>query len=107
MDFERSIEVRQGALPSEFHLQQSYPNPFNASVVIQFSLPGSRDIALEIFADNGQKINTLHQGVLPAGEHRFVWDGRNAKGVEVASGVYLYRLITEGGTLTKRMALIR
>jgi flagellar hook assembly protein FlgD len=50
------------------------------------------ELVLEVYNVLGQRVRTLHRGVLPAGRHRFVWDGRDEKGRAAASGVYLYRL---------------
>ena len=62
---------------------------------------------LAVYALNGQPVRTLVQGVAAPGWHEVRWDGRDAAGRAVASGVYLYRLATVGGVRTGKMTLVR
>ncbi len=91
-----------GSLPSAFALLQNYPNPFNPKTEIRFVLPGTATAVLEVFNIQGQKVTTLVDKVLQAGEHRVTWNAAN-----VASGVYLYRLTAGKFTKTKRMVLLK
>jgi hypothetical protein len=94
-------------LPAEFSLSQNYPNPFNPQTTIEFGLPIRADVELEIFNILGQKIRTLVQGSLPAGEHNVVWDGKLTSGRPTASGIYFYRLRTDKLSLVRKMALVK
>ncbi len=89
-------------LPEAFRLAQNYPNPFNPSTIINFSLGARSGVKLEIFNILGQKLVTLIDKELPAGEHNVIWDGHAA-----ASGVYFYRLKTEAGSQTRKMVLLK
>lgn len=82
------------------------PNPFNPSTRIRFELAAMADIRLCVYDAAGRFIRTLATGSQPAGVHEIVWDGRDAKGRNVASGVYLYRLTTMGGASTARRMLL-
>jgi len=104
-----SVEEEQESLPGDFSLRQSYPNPFNASVVIEYRVPGGHfgDVELNVFSAAGEKVRSLARGEHRGGEHRVRWDGRDGRGREVASGVYFYRLEAGTHTQVRRMALIK
>ena len=92
-----------------FRLDQNCPNPFNAETTIRYTLSASGMIDLVVYDVSGHAVRTLVRGQLPAGVHRAVWDGRDDKGIEVSSGVYLYRLRIDrgGGLRTRKTVLIR
>ena len=94
-------------LPDQFELAQNYPNPFNPTTTISFSLPTASAVSLEIFNTLGQRVTVLHDGDLTAGEHKIVWDGTDARGSDVASGVYFYRLSAAGTHLSRKMMLLK
>ncbi len=95
-----SAETQESPLSIELH--QNYPNPFNPSTVIGFELPESGYISLDIYSINGQKVSELANGNFAAGSHSIVFDGS-----DLASGIYLYRLVTEFGVITKQMVLVK
>jgi flagellar hook assembly protein FlgD len=70
-------------------------------------LPEAGHVALAIYDVNGRPVRTLVNGALDAGSHEVVWDGRDSAGRNVASGVYVYRLVANDGTITRRMVLLR
>ena len=94
-------------LPTAFNLEQNHPNPFNPTTTIRFDLPRSGQVRLEVFNIVGQKVRTLADGFLSAGNHAVVWDGRSEDGHTLASGVYLYRLVGDGFTRTRQMILVK
>ncbi len=79
-------------LPKTFGLSQNHPNPFNPNTEIAFALPVASRVRLDIYNIAGQKVSTLVDAQYPAGEHMVVWDGTDARGSAVASGIYLYRI---------------
>ena len=94
--------------PGGYRLFRPYPNPFNSRVVLSFRIPGPSWARLEVLDSGGRSVRKVAEGPFRAGEHRFVWDGRDDGGGEVASGVYICRLEVRGeGTLVRRMALVR
>lgn len=95
------------ALPAQFELAQNYPNPFNPSTTIFYSLPATSEITLTILNLRGQVVRTLVSDVVTAGHHAAVWDGADASGARVASGVYVYRLQAEGFTASRRLVLAK
>ncbi|MEW5796840.1 MAG: FlgD immunoglobulin-like domain containing protein [Candidatus Zixiibacteriota bacterium] len=102
-----AVEDLPGLLPQEFSLFQNFPNPFNGSTSLSFVLPSRAHVDLSVFNILGQSVRTLVNRVLPSGEHSFSWDARDEGGTEVSSGVYLYRLETSEGTLTRKMVFIK
>ena len=94
-------------LPEGPQLQQNAPNPFNSQTVIPYFLLAPGQARLEVFALTGQRVAVLHQGPQPAGLHRIHWDGRGAEERPLASGIYLYRLVTAEGALTRKLVLLR
>ena len=94
-------------LPSRTELQQNAPNPFNSETVISWFLPEPGPVRLEVFSLTGQRVAVLHQGPQEAGRHRLHWDGRDEEGRPLASGIYLYRLVTEENVLTRKLTLLR
>ncbi len=95
--------------PQNFALLQNYPNPFNPETTIGFDLPRESEVRLEIYNVHGQLLRTLFEGALKAGAWQRVWEGRDADGNEVPSGVYFYRLQVNGGewSSTRKMILMR
>ncbi len=107
---EQTTELTESLLystPSGYHLADNYPNPFNPETTIEYEMPTSGSLRLEIYNMLGQKIKTLIDQNQVAGSHRVVWNGKNESGEAVASGIYLYRIQSDNFTATKRMLLIR
>lgn len=96
-----------GTIPGGITLYQNYPNPFNPSTVISYQLSGVSEIELRIFDVTGRLIRTLVNARQPAGFHEVSWDGRDAQGLSVTSGVYLYRLETARTAHGGKMILLR
>ena len=94
-------------LPDGPQLQQNHPNPFNSETVISWFQLTAGPARLEVFALTGQRVAILHQGPMKAGVHRLHWDGRDDQGGRVASGVHLYRLVTNEGVHTRKLTLLR
>ncbi len=94
-------------LPGEAQLQQNAPNPFNSQTVISWFQLQSGPARLEVFALTGQRVAVLREGPQKAGFHRLRWDGGDAQGRPLASGVYVYRLATSEGVQTRKLTLLR
>ena len=90
--------------PAAFALGANYPNPFNPATTIPLVVPaGAKNVDLTIYNILGQPMRQVWMGPLPAGEHRLTWDGRDAQGQPVATGVYVYRLQVDEQTRTRKM----
>jgi Tol biopolymer transport system component len=101
-----SLAVASGK-PAGFDLKSNYPNPFNPSTTISFTLPASGPVSLSISDITGRKVRDLVSGPLSAGSHSVVWDGRDASGKAVSSGVYISRLTRGGNAVSRRMVLMK
>ena len=98
--------------PAAFALEQNWPNPFNGRTQIAFSLDAAEGIGrtrlvLEVFNSTGQRVRRLLDQPAAPGRYTAVWDGRDQKGIQVASGVYYYRLVHGEQRLMRRLALVR
>ena len=93
--------------PTEFSLGTNYPNPFNPTTTIQFALPETSGVTLEVYDTMGRRVALLVNNQLAAGRYEAVWNGRNDAGSSVASGLYLYRLKAGSFTETKTMMLLK
>ena len=94
-------------LPVGPQLQQNAPNPFNSQTVISWFQMKPGPARVEVFALTGQRVAVLQQGPEKAGVHRVHWNGRDHRGRSLASGVYLYRLVTDESVQTRKLTLLR
>ena len=97
-------------IPKETALLANYPNPFNPETWIPYQLAKPADVTLTIYAANGAVVQTLELGHQPAGMYQSrsraaYWDGRNALGEPVASGLYFYTLTAGDFTATRKMLI--
>lgn len=90
-----------------FYLRPNYPNPFNPTTNINFDTRKMADVLLEIFDIVGNRVRTLVNSILPAGQHHFQWNGLNDHERPVASGIYFYRLKVGQSAQTRKMHLLR
>jgi phosphodiesterase/alkaline phosphatase D-like protein len=97
----------ESALPFEFSLSQNYPNPFNPSTTISFALPEASEVAIEVFNIMGQKVATLVQGRLEAGNHQIQWNGQVEGGGPAATGVYFCRMQAGDFVESRKMLLMK
>ena len=94
--------VSGNIIPTSFALKQNYPNPFNLSTTIDFDLPVSSHVTLQIFDVLGEEVAELIDENLDAGTFRVQW---NATGF--SSGIYIYRLIADNKTFERKMNLLK
>ena len=89
-------------------LGNNYPNPFNPETTISFQTTESTESTeVKIFNLKGQKVKTLVNEVIPAGQHSVIWDGKDERGNPVGSGIYLYKLETANYSSIKKMILLK
>jgi hypothetical protein len=97
-----SVAAESPALPAAFELQQNFPNPFNPSTEIRFSLPRSSQVTLRVYDLLGREVATLVQGPLPAGMHEVTLDASS-----LPSGIYFYRLNAGNLAQIRKMMLLK
>ncbi len=95
------------ALPTITSLLGNYPNPFNPSTTISFSLKEKTKVKLEVYNVLGQKVRTLVEKDLPAGMNQVNWNGVDNSGRSVSSGVYFMRMEAGRYSSTKKMIMIK
>ena len=107
-------ETEEIMIPRMYALSQNYPNPFNPRTTIPYALPQASVVRLRIYDIRGVRVRMLVNGLQQKeGYHQVVWDGRDERGREVGSGIYLCRLevLRRFGEVrvvrTRKMALIR
>ncbi len=88
-------------------LFQNSPNPFSRSSVICYQVQGTENVTLKVYDIVGKLVVTLVDEIQCSGDHSVIWDGRTSSGVEVSTGVYLYRLESGSSVSTREMVLIR
>jgi hypothetical protein len=105
-----SADVASGApagRPASYQLEESRPNPFNPRTEIRYQLPERTAVRLAVFDVAGREVRVLVDAVEGAGEHGAVWDGKDARGKVMSSGVYFYRLKAGEFEETRRVTLVK
>jgi len=107
-EFISSAKAKFSPLPDSYHLKQNFPNPFNPSTTIKYSLPETGPVTIDLYNMLGQKINRLLDGVKKEpGVYQIIWDGKNQSGEPVASGIYFLQLKTKKSNHFIKMILTR
>ncbi len=96
-----------GSLPGAPSLSRNYPNPFNASTTIEYALQSATDVELTIYDILGRNVITLADGLLGAGTHRIVWDGKDYAGRAMPSALYFYAIRAGEFVAIKKMTMIK
>ncbi len=99
--------VAENQPPMPLDLGQNRPNPFNPSTTILFTVEREGPVAIAVYDLAGRKVRTLTDQSYAPGRHSVVWDGASDTGERMPSGMYLYRLETEGRSLTRKMMLVK
>jgi hypothetical protein len=94
-------------MPLEFDLANNYPNPFNPTTTIAYTIPDAGKVTLEIFNVLGQHIQTLVNEDQVAGRYQVMWDGKDKSGNTIGSGIYFYQLTTNRAVTVKKMVLLK
>jgi len=84
-----------------------YPNPFNPATTIRFSLDSQSETIIQIYTLTGRIVKTLANSVFSAGHHEIKWNGTNATGMPVPSGIYMVKIETEKFSSTRKMILLK
>ena len=88
-------------------LRPAFPNPFNPTTTISFSLQGSTNVILTVHDVRGRLVCTLASGKFPAGNHRVNWNGKDYRGRALASGIYFSRLVGGGTIVSRKLVLLK
>jgi hypothetical protein len=111
MPFINLKKTPAGYYPTSYKLEQNYPNPFNSTTIVYYQVPDVpgrlAHVTLQVFNILGQKIKTLVKEDKEPGRYFIVWDSTNDEGRKVASGPYIYRLVTKDYQSAKKMLLVK
>jgi hypothetical protein len=99
--------VDAGTPPAKFELAQNYPNPFNPSTIIRYELSKAARVQLVIYNLAGKKVRMLVEAHQEPGNKHVAWDGADEAGERVSSGIYIYRLETEGFTAARKLTVLK
>lgn len=92
---------------SALTVKGNYPNPFNPTTVIKYSLTDESNVEVSVYNLKGQKVNTLVKDKQSSGDHEVVWNGEDSNGSAVSSGVYFYKIQTSKDTKISKMVLMK
>ena len=103
-----ALDVSDEIMDYEFALYNAYPNPFNPTTTIEFEVPYSMDIVLNVYDISGKLVKTLVNDMKNTGKHSVVWDGKNENGKSAANGMYIYKLISNQNlSISNKMILMK
>jgi flagellar hook assembly protein FlgD len=101
------VKDNNNQVVKNYELMNNYPNPFNPSTIIEFSIPKTSGVELSIYNVLGQRIATLINGEVTQGVHKVTWNGLTDNGIAVSSGIYFYRLKSGEFSMFKKMILLK
>jgi hypothetical protein len=96
------VGITNSQTPANYNLYQNFPNPFNPSTNIKFELARSGNVKVSVYDIQGKIVNVLAEGKFEAGSHIIEFKGEN-----LTSGVYFYKMETEGYVMTRKMMMIK
>lgn len=99
--------IKNNSVPKGYALEQNYPNPFNPTTLINYSIPRSSNVKIAIFNSLGQLVKTLVNQNQGTGNYSVDWNGTDAAGNVVSSGIYFYQLKTSDFIQTRKMLLMK
>ena len=106
LDINNLTPVSENVITKEKMLLTNYPNPFNPSTTIEFSILYSSKVELSIYNIKGQKVKTLYSGIEEEGKHSILWNGKDTNDKPVSSGIYFYKLNVNGKTEAVKKCLL-
>ena len=102
-----AVDVVTNDTPISFAINQNTPNPFASATNIRFAIPEAKPVTLKIYNVEGRLVRDLVDRTMPAGRHEVTWDGRDATGSRVTSGVYFYRFAAGSFEAEKKMVVLQ
>ena len=102
-----SLSLENEHVPNRFELANNYPNPFNPSTTIPYSIAENVHTEIQIYDLRGAIIRTLVNKTLQPGQYKIIWDGKNDNSTLMASGLYLVKMKAGDFTGQRKMLLIR
>ncbi len=94
-------------IPNEFSVYQNFPNPFNPSTIIKYSIPEATFVSVKVFNILGQEVRSLINQEMTAGNHQVIWNGRSNFGSALSTGIYIYSVKAGSKVISKKMMLLK
>ncbi|MHB1686605.1 MAG: Kelch repeat-containing protein [Ignavibacteriaceae bacterium] len=107
LDVITGVPKNSPQIVSGFKLENNYPNPFNPSTQISFTIGKESHVSLDVYSILGEHIKNIVSKIYSPGEYRLTWDGTNNFGRQVAAGIYIYKLASDYFTDSKKMILLK
>ena len=101
------IRIASEIIPKKYTLHPNRPNPFNPSTTIRYDLPEAAHVKIKIYNMMGKEIASLFEGIMSAGSHEVMWNGRDGADQQVASGIYVIRCMIGTDVFTRKMLLMK
>jgi len=102
-----SSELVSATVVDKFAIVSAYPNPFNPQTTISFELFAGSNVDLAVYNMVGQRVATLVNGFKDSGAYSVEWGGSDRNGAELASGIYMVKLVTDQGIITNKVTLLK
>jgi flagellar hook assembly protein FlgD len=100
-------EPQNPGAPAITTLKGIYPNPFNPSTTISYSLAKSGEVNIRIFNSRGQLVRNYQQGLQNAGNYNLIWNGQDDNGQNMSSGVYFFRMQAGDKVFSSKAVLLK
>jgi photosystem II stability/assembly factor-like uncharacterized protein len=107
VDIMTGVENRTPALPATFTVRPNSPNPFGRVTNIRYGLPHGSDVTIEVYDVAGRRVFADRLAAVPAGWHGYTFAGVDHSGRRLSSGVYYYRVVATGKSMTQKMVIVR
>jgi len=107
IDISDYVDTNDNIIPVTEFTVNAYPNPFNPNLTISYSLPADSDVSIDIYNLKGQKVTSLLNERIKAGEHQLVWNGKDNRDRSVGSGVYFYKVKAGSLENTNKIILMK
>ena len=107
LDVITSVPKTPAQVAAGFKLENNYPNPFNPSTQISFTIAKESHVSLDVYSILGEHVKNITTKIYPKGNYRLTWNGTNDFGMQVAGGIYIYKLSTDYFTQSKKMILLK
>ena len=107
LDVITSIPKTPSQIARGFKLENNYPNPFNPSTQISFTIAKTSHVSLDVYSILGEHVKNITSKVYDKGNYRVTWNGTNDFGIQVAGGIYIYKLSSDYFTESKKMILLK
>ena len=107
LDVITSIPKTPAQVATGFKLENNYPNPFNPTTQISFTIAKTSHVSLDVYSILGEHVKNITSKIYAPGNYRVSWNGTNNYGIQVAGGIYIYKLSSDYFTESKKMILLK